>query len=450
MSQPTGRQPDAVVVGAGIVGAACALALAQEGLRVQVVDAGAVAGGTTSTAMGHLVVMDDSPAQLALTAWSLRLWAEIAPELPADCEHDPCGTLWLAAEDAEMDRVHAKAAVYRASGVAAEVLDGAQLAEAEPGLRAGLAGALRVPGDRVLYPPNAARFLLARAVDRGAELRQGFPVSRLASGGVEGRGERITAPIVVNAAGAAAPELTQGLPLVPRKGHLVITDRSPGRCHHQLVELGYLESAHGAHGSQGSLGSNSALASSSAAISRTAPPREVPATPESGPEAGTSAEHGAPDEPTAASVAFNVQPRATGQLLIGSSRELAGWDRRLNRRLARRMIGRALDYLPGLGAAAVLRTWIGFRPATFDNLPLIGAWPHAAGVWIASGHEGLGITTSLATGRLLADLVAGRQPPIDPAPFAPGRPSAAARAGAAAPPGAADRAAGVPGAPAQR
>jgi glycine/D-amino acid oxidase-like deaminating enzyme len=368
------RRPDAVVVGAGIVGAACALALAREGLRVLVLEGGFAGGGATAAAMGHLVVMDDSEAQFALTAWSLRLWTELAGELPADCEDDPCGTLWLAASEAEMDRVRAKAAYYLARGVAAEVLDAAQLAAAEPRLRHGLAGALRVPGDRVIYPPNAVRFLLARAADHGAELWERFFVSRVGGGVVEGHGERIAAPLVVNAAGAAAPALTPGLPIVPRKGHLVITDRYPGFCRHQLVELGYLDSAHA--------------------------PRQGAA---------------------AAAVAFNVQPRATGQVLIGSSRELVGWDASRNRGLERRMIGRAVGFLPPLAGVAALRGWIGFRPATPDNLPLIGPWPETSGLWIAGGHEGLGITASLATARLLADLIAGRRSEIDAAPFAPAR-----------------------------
>jgi glycine/D-amino acid oxidase-like deaminating enzyme len=399
------RRPDAVVVGAGIVGAACALALAREGLRVLVLEGGFAGGGATAAAMGHLVVMDDSEAQFALTAWSLRLWTELAGELPADCEDDPCGTLWLAAGEAEMERVRAKAEHYRARGVAAEVLDAAQLAAAEPRLRGGLAGALRVPGDRVIYPPNAVRFLLARAADHGAELWERFFVSRVAGGLVEGHGERIAAPLVINAAGAAAPALTPGLPIVPRKGHLVITDRQPGFCRHQLVELGYLDSAHG--------------------------PRRQGAA-----EAGATGATG--EAPAAAampaSVAFNVQPRATGQVLIGSSRELVGWDRSHNHGLERRMIGRALEFLPRLAGVAALRGWIGFRPATPDHLPLIGPWPETPGLWIAGGHEGLGITTSLATARLLADLVTGRQPEIDAAPFAPerlprGLPLRSARAG---------------------
>jgi glycine/D-amino acid oxidase-like deaminating enzyme len=68
-----------------------------------------------------------------------------------------------------------------------------------------------------------------------------------------------------------------------------------------------------------------------------------------------------------------------------------------------------------------VRTWTGFRPATPDKLPLIGRWPEVPGLWIAAGHEGLGITTSLGTAAILADLIAGREPAIDASPYAPDR-----------------------------
>ncbi|MDE3054248.1 MAG: FAD-dependent oxidoreductase, partial [Gemmatimonadota bacterium] len=160
-------RPDVVIVGAGIVGAACAFELARAGLSVTVLDAAYPAAGATSAGMGHIVVMDDSPAQLALTALSRRLWADLAPDLPPSCEDVRAGTLWIAASDDEMDAVEAKRALSAAAGVDAEVLDARALADAEPHLRPGLAGALRVPDDRVLYPPAAARGLRDRAAALG-------------------------------------------------------------------------------------------------------------------------------------------------------------------------------------------------------------------------------------------------------------------------------------------
>jgi len=86
-----------------------------------------------------------------------------------------------------------------------------------------------------------------------------------------------------------------------------------------------------------------------------------------------------------------------------------------------RMLARAAEFMPVLATMPTIRAWTGMRPATMDKLPLIGAWEPTRGLWIAAGHEGLGITTSLGTAQLLADLVAGRAPSIDAAPFSPMR-----------------------------
>jgi glycine/D-amino acid oxidase-like deaminating enzyme len=361
---------DAIVVGAGIVGAACARALAADGMRVTVLDARYAAGGTTAAGMGHLVVMDDSPEQLALTALSLELWRELSSRLPAAVELDACGTIWVAEDSAQMYAVLDKQRLYREHGIDSEMLTASQLGQLEPNLRVGLAGGLRVPGDAVVYPPRAALWLLDEAKSHGATLREGCTVDEIMDHSVRCGDEVLEADVVVNAAGPEAARLTPGLPIVPRKGHLAITDRYPGFCRHQLVELGYLTSAH---------------------------------------------------VMTSESVAFNVQPRCTTQVLIGSSRELVGWNAATNRSVLRQMLDRAVQFMPGLVHLSIVRTWTGFRPATPDKLPLIGRWEPTGGLWVAAGHEGLGITTSLGTARLLADMIAGRRPPIDAAPFSPMR-----------------------------
>jgi glycine/D-amino acid oxidase-like deaminating enzyme len=365
------NRADAIVVGAGIVGASCAAALAEEGLRVTILERSFASAGTTSVGMGHVVVMDDSPEQLSLTTYSDRLWREIGPELGPRAELDNCGTLWVAEDDTQLEAVREKERVYATAGIASEILDAKQLAEAEPSLRRDLVGALRVPGDSVVYPPGATIRLLDRAKARGAVLREGVTVRELVANGVRlENGETLNADVVVNATGAAAAQLTPELPIVPRKGHLAITDRYPGFIRHQLVELGYLTSAH---------------------------------------------------VMTNESVAFNLQPRPTGQILIGSSRELVGWEPSINRSILQKMLMRATDFTPGIKDLSVIRCWTGFRPATPDKLPVIGRWEPIPGLWIAAGHEGLGITTSLATARLIADQVVNRQTAIDAAPYSPSR-----------------------------
>src|SRR5206468_12885131 len=127
----------------------------------------------------------------------------------------------------------------------------------------------------------------------------------------------ISAGLTINAAGCWSPELTPGLDVQRRKGHLVITDRYPGFVHHQLVELGYLRSAHVL---------------------------------------------------TTDSVAFNVQPRTTGQVLIGSSRQYGIEETEVDPGILGRLIDRACEYLPGLRALSAIRTWTGLRAATPDKL----------------------------------------------------------------------------------
>ncbi|HEV8188253.1 MAG TPA: FAD-dependent oxidoreductase [Pyrinomonadaceae bacterium] len=362
---------DVVIIGAGIVGSACAAECAREGLSVAIVEAGIIGGGATAAGMGHLVVMDDSEAQFALTRYSQQLWDDIADELPREVEHDACGTIWIAADDDEMAEARRKARVYSDRGVAVEILDAHSLAEAEPQLRPGLAGGLRVPGDSVIYPPCAAQFFVDQALARGAELFLGAFVETIMGDGIRLRdGTSIAAGVIVNSAGSWSPQLTTGLEVKKRKGHLVITDRYPNFLRHQLVELGYLKSAHSV---------------------------------------------------TADSVAFNIQPRKTGQLLIGSSRQYDVDDSHVDVSILTRMLDRAVEYLPGLRKLSSLRTWTGFRAATPDKLPLIGPHAEHQRLYLATGHEGLGITTSLGTAKLLVAQIMNRETAIPVAPYLPER-----------------------------
>jgi glycine/D-amino acid oxidase-like deaminating enzyme len=345
--------PDVVIAGAGIVGAACARELSRAGLKVEVWEqSGVIGGGATAAGMGHLAVMDDSDAQFALTSFSQRLWREIADELPASAEYLPCGSLWVAADDEEMEEVHRKHRFYTERGIPVEVLDSGQLAGAEPNLRPNLAGGLIMPADSVCYPPCAAAHFL-----EGIPVRLNTPMREIPP-----------ADVVILATGTAVTHFVPDAPVYPRKGHLLITDRYPDFLNHQLIELGYLKSAHSTHED---------------------------------------------------SVAFNAQPRKTGQILIGSSRQYGVEDPRTEPHMLERMLARAVEYMPALAKLSAIRTWTGFRAATPDKLPLIGHW--SDNVYLATGHEGLGISTSLATARLLADEILGRESVIAREPYRPDR-----------------------------
>jgi D-hydroxyproline dehydrogenase subunit beta len=362
---------DVAIAGAGIVGAACADECSRRGMKVVLLDRDIVGGGATAAGMGHVVVMDDSEAQFALTRYSQRLWQQLRPELPADVEYDECGTIWVAADDEELEEVRRKHKYYGDRDVETKILDANGLYDLEPNLRSGMKGGLLVPEDVVLYPPCAARFLIERAQKRGATVRLGHTVRRIGAGSVTlDDGFEIRAKMVVNAIGAWAPELMPELEIRKRKGHLAITDRYPGFVRHQLVELGYLKSAHSV---------------------------------------------------STDSVAFNVQPRRTGQILIGSSRQYGAEHREIDADMLARMLRRAQSYMPSLAQLSIVRCWTGFRAATPDKLPLVGLSYTDNSVWLATGHEGLGITTSLGTARILADQMTGTESEIPVAPYLPSR-----------------------------
>jgi len=361
---------DAIVIGAGIVGAACADALSERGLRVVLIEQDIPGGGATAAGMGHLVVMDDNPAELALTAWSLALWKKLAGESPRRHEYSGCGTIWVAADEEEMAAARAKAHTLSQHGVQCEMLAPAALYGREPQLRAGLAGGLLVHGDGLVYPPKSTRVLLGRALRRGGVLRQAAVQAIEDHAVTLDDGARLEAQHIVLAAGARSTALLPALPLQPKKGHLAITDRYPGFIRHQLVELGYIKSAHAASGD---------------------------------------------------SVAFNLQPRPTGQILIGSSRQFDTIDPAVEPIMLQSMLRHAVSFTPQLRELNILRSWTGFRAATPDGLPLIGPSAARRGLWLATGHEGLGITTSLATAQLLAAQICNDAAPIPPAPYLPER-----------------------------
>jgi glycine/D-amino acid oxidase-like deaminating enzyme len=247
---------------------------------------------------------------------------------------------------------------------------------AEPRLARTLAGALHVTGDEVAYGPGMAARLAADVRAAGGRVEEMRPVAALRDDGLLlADGTRVAAGHVLLAAGCDSVRLWPGespLALRARKGQLAITDRYPGYIRHALVELGYIVAA-----------------------------------------------HGDADE----SVAFNAQPRASGQVLLGSSRSYRDTGAAVDAALLGRMVRRAQRFLPDVGALQMLRCWAGFRPATPDGRPIIGRIPGSArgNQWVATGHEGLGLTTASGTAGVWLDLLQGRTPAIDPAPYSPQR-----------------------------
>lgn len=359
-----------LIVGAGIVGAACAEYLAQRGLQVTVIEPGTVGGGTTGAGMGHLVVLDGDEQELALTSLGCRLWQSWLIDHPVHAAYQRCGTLWLARDEIEMEEAQRKYSRLNAMGIEVSLLDRSQIRASEPFLAHDIVGGVRVPADGVVYPPACAQLMLESAMSMGARLIRDQVIAVDPYSVRIKDGSRLHADAVIIAAGHAARSLIPTLPLRTKRGLLAITDRYPTYLRHQVVELGYIKSAH----------QNS----------------------------GTS-------------VACNIQPRPTGQLLIGSSREFDTEHSIPDFALLARMLARCTEFLPVLGHLNVLRCWSGLRSFSPDGQPLLGPSNIHDGVYLACGHEGLGVTTALASAHLLGAQLLDEAPALALDAYLPAR-----------------------------
>ncbi|AOS63763.1 NAD(P)/FAD-dependent oxidoreductase [Actinoalloteichus hymeniacidonis] len=379
-----------VVIGAGIVGAACARTLSRLGHRVRILDRGPAMTGTSASCEGNLLVSDKGPGaelDLALAAnagWPAivaELADELGPAFPA-VEFEKKGGLVVATTEAGAQPLIDFAAEQRAAGVDAQVVSDRQARELEPDLTPDFTAAVYYPQDCQVQPVAVGEALLASARRHGAEIRTGVEVL----GGIRRRdrlvGLRtsqgdIPADAVVLAAGPWSGEVSDriGAPVAvrPRRGMVLVTTRMPHRIFHKVYDGDYVGATQSA---------DAALQTSSV-----------------------------------------VESTAAGTVLIGSSREQVGFDPSIRVDVLREIARKAVTLFPFLSSVPVMRAYGGFRPYLDDHLPLIGADPRLPGLWHASGHEGAGIGLSVITAQLLAADLFGGPAPLDPTPFRPtGRP----------------------------
>lgn len=186
---PTRTSSDVIVIGAGVVGAACAYYAARAGLTVTVVDRGPVAGGTTGAGEGNLLLSDKEPGpELSLALASAELWRELAELLPPQIEYEPKGGLVVASGEAGMAALRGFAARQERAGVRVKEVPADRLNDLEPHLAPGLAGGYHYPQDAQVMPALAAAHLLRAGGDR-IRLRLGEDVTDLLTGeGGEVRG----------------------------------------------------------------------------------------------------------------------------------------------------------------------------------------------------------------------------------------------------------------------
>ncbi|WP_413808319.1 NAD(P)/FAD-dependent oxidoreductase [Streptomyces sp. OE57] len=401
------KTADLVVIGAGVVGAAAAWFATLAGLRVVVVDRGAIAGGTSGAGEGNVLVSDKEPGpELELARYSRQVWGADLGPYGEWWEFEQKGGLVVASTPAALGALRTLAERQRARGVVVREVSGDELHALEPQLTREAAGGALYPQDAQVQPMLAAAHLLRLARRRGAAVRTGTevvgllrrrggrtggpvtsvggaggPVTSVGGAGAPVTGVRtphgtVSAPAVLNAAGtwagAVAGLAGVELPVLPRRGFVLVTEPlPPATVRHKVYAADYVD----------------AVASSDA---------ELQASPV-------------------------VEGTGAGTVLIGSTRERVGFDRRPSPAAVRALARGAIGLFPMLASVRAMRVYAGFRPYCPDHLPVIGPDPRAPGLWHACGHEGAGIGLAAGTGKLIAQALTGEATDLDLTPFAPER-----------------------------
>ena len=408
------RSSDVLIIGGGVIGLACAYELQRAGRQVRVLEQGRIGSGSSHGNCGTLtpshaeplaapgviakalrwMLKPDAPlyiaprfdpalwrwlwnfsrrcnardcrnathARYALLDMSRTLIEQLVREHSLDCEFADDGVLYVFADPRERDAMLAELSLLREVGIVAEAWDAATLAINEPSLRAGLAGGVLFPRDASLRPDRYVAELARLARAAGCELVEdcaalGFHRERGRIVGIDTtRGSQRGVDVLI-ATGAWSPMLAHqlgfALPIQPGKGYSITWD------------------------------------------AQRAPPRRPLALKER-----------------------SVCVTAWGSgFRLGSTMEFSGYDTTLNRTRLDALERAAGEYMCEPPTGVRREEWYGWRPMTWDDLPILGRAPGSDNLWLATGHGMLGVSMSMVTGRLLADVMTEREPIVDPAPY---------------------------------
>lgn len=375
------KNADVVILGAGIVGAACALQLTQLGLKVLVIDRGAIASGTTGSGEGNILLSDKEPgAELTLALRSRNAWFELSEDIGGGFELEAKGGVVVARSSEGIKELMALASKQRVAGVEVEEVESDRLQELEPYIAKEIPAGVLYPGDAQCQPMLATARILQVVKEQGGQISPetnvtGILVSNAAVTGVETSRGRFSCAVVVNAGGTWAGDIAamagSFLPIAPRKGFILVSVPTPHLIRHKVYDADYVAN----------------VASDDAGIQSSAV----------------------------------VESTRSGTILIGASRQRVGFNTNFDVSVIKLLATQAIALFPVLKKVQLMRAYYGFRPYAPDHLPVIGEDPLIKGLWHAAGHEGAGIGLAPATAELIGAQIVGSDTFMDAESFSPSR-----------------------------
>lgn len=382
----TNKTYDVAVIGGGVIGTSCAYHLVKKGFSVALIEKSDVARGTSSHCDAAALIVDKMPGvDAALGYASIQRFLELQKELSSDFELHQRGSMYVCESDQEMDIASKYAKDMRADGYNIIALSPKELLEREPYLAQDLKGGIFSEECCGLNPFKLCFAFVDTVLGKGLDLYSHTGVTGIRLGknhqveGVETDKGFIPCGKVVNACGVWAPEIGRmvgiDIPIEPRKGVILISAAGFPICHQKIQEFGYMVSKFD----------------------------EIQC--ERDPDVEKY------------NVAFTIEPSEGDNVLIGSSRNFAGYDISTEIEIVHTIAKRAVRFFPILKDVNCIRSYAGVRPFMEEHLPLITDVEKVPGFYIAAGHEGDGISMAPMTGRLISELLAGEKPYMDLTPF---------------------------------
>jgi glycine/D-amino acid oxidase-like deaminating enzyme len=372
------RQAEVAVIGGGIIGCAIAYYVSKSGMDCMLIEKHDVASGTSSHCDGNVTIVDKDPgfdSQMSLV--SQNLMVDLAKELDMPFEYRALGSILVCENDAEMEAAEEWVDIQKKAGLKFNLLDRSDIRQESPYFADDIPGGLECETDSLINPYLFCYALIDKATQYGLKVHtfsEVTSISKKEDFWIETTKGPFTAKKVVNAAGVWAPFIGKMLdveiPIVPRKGHIMVGARQKPVMMRNVMEFGYLMNKF---------------------------QRERIADPE-------TLEHG---------VALVLEPTENQNFLLGSSRQFVGFDGSVDMRVVKTMAKRALRFFPKMDDFNIIRTYTGFRPWTKDHLPIVSAVEKVPGFYIAAGHEGDGISLAVVTGKIIEALI-GEQDTVIP------------------------------------
>ena len=375
-----------VVIGGGVIGAATAYFLCKEGAEVMIVEAEDLAGGASGACDGFLSLQTKQPgSHLDLARESIGLYPSIAEDLEVDIEYNPCGGLVMATSQEQLKELKARAKKLRAAGVELETLAPAEIKGYLQDASKEIKGACYCPDDAQVNPIALTLGLAQKAQEMGATILKGCKVENIVVTNNRVREVNTTAGSihsrrVVCAAGTGSNQIGKmiivDIPILPQRGQILVTEARDPVLEVIVAGAEYL----------GTKANIDALM-----------PRE--------------------EEAMKLGLGFTAEQTASGNILLGSTREFAGFDNRTTPDAINAIAKNAISYLPWVKDLDVIRSFAGLRPCSPDGLPILGTVKGVKGFYIATGHSGDGICLAPITGKLISELDLDGETSLDLSPF---------------------------------